>query len=148
MNQRAFTFAAALFFAANAVSQAATVTNSVAVSGSTSPDVAFSLLRVVGAMVLVIAVFLGGVWLLRNWQRLAVNKGRAPKLNLLETKSLGNRQAIFVVGYEQQRFLVGSSANGLTLLTHLPPSDSVPDADAPVHASFADTLVRAVTRKP
>jgi flagellar biogenesis protein FliO len=40
-------------------------------------------LRVTGALALVIGIFLAGVWLFRNWQRLAVRRGRAPKLNVL-----------------------------------------------------------------
>ena len=84
------------------------------------PDVGPSVLRVFGALVLVIGIFLGGVWLYRNWQRLALQNGRRPKLNILETRPLGGRQALYVVGYEQGRFLIASSPAGVTLLSHLP----------------------------
>ena len=84
------------------------------------PDVAPSALRVFGALVLVIGIFLGGVWLFRNWQRFALQNGRRPKLNIIETRPLGGRQAIYVVGYEQARFLVASSPAGVSLLSHLP----------------------------
>ena len=86
------------------------------------PNPTVSLLRVLGALILVIAVFLGFVWLLRNWQRLMVRQGRAPKLNVLETRSLGGRSSIYVVGYEQDRFLVAASPAGVSLLSHLPQS--------------------------
>ena len=85
-----------------------------------TPDIGTSLLRVMGALALVLGVFLAGVWLLRNWQRLAVRRGRAPKLNVLEIRSLGGRQSICVVGYEQERFLLASSPAGVNFLTHLP----------------------------
>lgn len=84
------------------------------------PGAGASFLRVMGALALVIGLFLGGVWLFKNWQRLAVQRGRAPKLNILETRSLGGRHAIFVVGYEQERFLISSSPGGVNLLSHLP----------------------------
>src|SRR3954470_592413 len=70
------------------------------------PDASFSMLRVFGSLVLVIALFLCGVWLFRNWQRLAVRNGHAPRLNIFESKSMGHRHSIFVVGYDEQRFLV------------------------------------------
>ena len=84
------------------------------------PAVAPSILRVMGALAVVLGIFLGGVWLFRNWQRLGLQNGRRPKLNVLETRPLGGRQALYVVGYEQSRFLIASSPAGVTLLSHLP----------------------------
>jgi len=109
------------------------------------PDVGFSALRVVGSFVLVLAVFLGGVWLFKNWQRVAVYKGRAPKLNVLEVKSLGARHALYLVAYEQQRFLISSSPAGINLLTHLPENDAEP-ATVPAQ-SFAQGLQQLLARK-
>jgi flagellar biosynthetic protein FliO len=121
------------------------VTNLPAIS-STLPDMGTSLLRVGGALVLVIAVFLGGVWLFKNWQRLALRKGSAPKLSVLEVRSLGQRQAIYVVGYEQQRMLLASSSSGVTLLSHLPPGDAEPMKEAP-KISFAEAFQQVLARK-
>ena len=102
----------------------AETTNVVAASSFTPalspPDIGTSLLRVMGALALVLGIFLAGVWLFRNWQRLAVQRGRAPKLHVLEIRSLGGRQSICVVGYEQERFLLASSPAGVSFLTHLP----------------------------
>ncbi len=119
----------------------------------TLPGAGASILRVMGALVLVISLFLGGVWLFRNWQRLAVRKGRAPNLNVLEVKSLGQRQAIYVVGYQQQRILLASSPAGITLLTHLPEEDEAKTADATapvapiVRMSFAEAFQQVLSRK-
>lgn len=113
-------------------------TNLVSLSSSL-PETGFSVLRVFGSLVLVLALFLGGVWVYRNWQRLAVKQGRAPKLNVLEVKSLGNRQALYVVGYEQQRLLVAAAPSGVTLLTHLPEAE--PGVETPTPApTFAQSL--------
>jgi len=114
------------------------------------PDVGASVVRVLGALILVLALFLGGVWLFRNWQRLVVQRGRAPRLNVLEVRSLGGRQAIYVVGYQQERFLLSSSPGGVNFLTHLPPADgtaSDPVEAQPAPASFAQTLTQVLKGK-
>lgn len=85
-----------------------------------SASVVFSMIRVLGALAIVLAIFFGGVWLFRNWQRTLVARGNAPKLNILETKALGQRHALYVVGYEQQRLLIAASPAGVTMLTTLP----------------------------
>ena len=72
------------------------------------PDVGLSLVRVFGALALVLAIFLGGVWLFRNWQRLVIQGGRAPRLNVLEVRSLGGRHVLYVVGYQQSIFSQGT----------------------------------------
>lgn len=115
------------------------------------PDAGVSLFRVVGALALVLGTFLGGVWLFRNWQRLAIQRGRAPKLNVVETRSLGGRHALYVIGYEQERFLLSSSPNGVTLLTHLPaaePATETPsDKPAATTPSFAAALAQVLRAK-
>ena len=112
------------------------------------PDVGVSLLRVFGALAVVLAVFLGGVWLFRNWQRLVIQRGRPPRLNVLEVRSLGGRHALYIVGYEQDRFLLAASPAGVQLLSHLPPSDE-PSAGKPEagRPSFAQALAQTLKGK-
>jgi flagellar biogenesis protein FliO len=115
-----------------------------------SSDAGLSFVRVLGALALVIGLFLGGVWLFKNWQRLAVRRGRAPKLNILETRSLGNRHAVFVIGYECERFLIASSPAGISLLSHLPAANEVEtpsNENNPGTLSFAQALVKALKGK-
>ena len=127
----------------------AETTNTV-VTAPPFPEAGTSLLRVTGALVLVLGLFLGGVWFFKNWQRLAVQRGRQPKLNILETRSLGARQAVFVVGYEKQRFLVAASPAGVNLLSHLPEAE-ISDAettDKPAGPMpFAQALAQVLKRK-
>jgi flagellar biogenesis protein FliO len=113
------------------------------------PNVGLSVLRVFGALALVIAIFLGGVWLFRNWQRLTLQKGRAPKLNVLEARPLGNRHALYVVGYDQQRFLVAASPGGVNLLSHLPQADESELVNEPAGHTipFAQALQQVLQRK-
>ncbi|HVY72322.1 MAG TPA: hypothetical protein VHH73_20475, partial [Verrucomicrobiae bacterium] len=58
----------------------------------------WSIFRVFGALMVVLGVFFGFVWLFRNWQRVLIKQGRAPRLNVLEMRSLGSRHSIYVVG--------------------------------------------------
>lgn len=132
--QRAFCRRAAATIHAGLVLTALTAQTAFAQTNLTSASVAhelpdsasamFSLFRVLGALALVLAVFFGGLWLFRNWQRAFVNKGRIPRLNVLEVKSLGQRHALYVVGYDSQRMLMASSPAGITMLTMLPDDET------------------------
>jgi flagellar biosynthetic protein FliO len=107
------------------------------------PNPGPSLLRVLGALAIVLGLFLGVVWLFRNGRSLAFRRGRAPRLSVVESRSLGGRHAIYVVAYEQQRFLLGSSPAGINLLSHLPAASEDQDGtgDGPASGlSFAQAL--------
>jgi flagellar biogenesis protein FliO len=125
-------------------------TTNAAVATAPFPDAGVSLLRVTGALALVLGLFLGGAWLFKNWQRFAVQRGRQPKLNLLETRSLGARQAVFVVAYERQRFLVATSPAGVNLLSHLPDAEAeaIEPAEKPgTRMAFGQALAQVLQRK-
>lgn len=146
---RTISFSVSCLAAAPALAQ---LTNSATapLTAPSLPDPTFSVLRIFGALALVIGIFLGGVWLFRNWQRLTQQRGRTPKLNLLETRSLGGRHTIHVVGYQQERFLIAVSPTGVNLLSHLPVAggEELPagtnDTAAP---SFAGTLAQVLKGK-
>ncbi|MGD0783645.1 MAG: flagellar biosynthetic protein FliO [Candidatus Aminicenantales bacterium] len=113
---------------------------------SAAPDMLGPVLRMAGALILVIGLFLTGVLLFKNWQRLALRRGALPKLSVLEVKSLGQRQAIYVVGYEQQRLLLASSPAGVTLLSHLPEAGEEKPAAA-TRLTFAEAFHQVLARK-
>jgi flagellar biogenesis protein FliO len=139
--------AALLMFAA-APAGFAQATNTLTLH-SDLPEVGLSAIRALGALALVLAVFFGGVWLFRNGQRLAWRKTGAPRLTILESRPLGNRFALYVVGYDQQRMLIGSSPAGISLLSQLPPAaDSEPELAAPEKTvSFTQCLQQVLRRK-
>jgi len=113
------------------------------------PDTGAALIRVLGALLLVFALLFGGVWLMKNWQRITMKKGNARKLRMLEAQSLGGRQAVYVVAYEQQRFLVAASNSGISLLSHLPEIDAESVETGPVSGaptSFMQALQSVVNR--
>ena len=141
---------AAILFAAQNLFADTTNTTSLSASAPPFPDAGPNLIRVIGALFLVIGLFLGGVWLYKNWQRLAIRGGRQPKLDVLETRSLGARQAVFVVAYERQRFLVATSPAGVNLLSHLPDADPAEPEAAPAPGapmSFGQALAQVLKRK-
>jgi flagellar biogenesis protein FliO len=133
-------------FAFNAAAQ--TTTNSIPTLLPT-PEIGPSLLRVGGALALVLALFLGGVWLFRNWQSLVLRRGTKARLNIVEARSLGGRHAIYVVGYEHERFLIASSPAGVSLLSHLAPASDAPPTEPPAQPtqSFGETLSRMLKGK-
>ena len=116
----------------------------------TMPDTSltFSLIRTFGALVLVLALFFAGVWLFKNWQRLAARGGRLNRLQVLEVKSLGARHALYVVGYEHQRLLLAASPTGVTMIAHLPEAGEVRDAEPRPSATFAETLRATLGSQP
>jgi flagellar biogenesis protein FliO len=115
-------------------------------SASALPDAGTSVLRVFGALLIVLSLFFGGVWLFKNSQRFMGRQGGAGKLSVLEVKSLGNRQALYVVGYGRQRMLLGSSPAGVSLVSQLPEATEQEQPQA-VMPSFGDTLQRVLNRK-
>ena len=110
------------------------------------PDAGTSVLRVLGALLLVLAVFFGGVWVFRNSSRVLKRSGGGSALNVLEVKSLGNRQALYVVGYGRQRMLIGTSPTGVALVSELPEATTDENVVAPTQ-SFGEALRVVLNRK-
>lgn len=110
------------------------------------PSVGLSLVRVLGALALVLMVFAGGVWLVRHWRRLAPGAVAAPDLRVLEVKSLGVRQSLMVVGYRKQRLLLATAPTGVTLLTHLAEADADEESGVP-RPDFAGAFQEVLGRR-
>jgi len=147
---RSSTYSKRLLIGAIGISKAGLLAAQTANLGATQsslPEVGCSVLRVFGALAFVLALFLGGVWLFRNWQRFVVQKGKAQKLTIIEVKGLGNRQGLYLIGYQQQRMLLASSPTGVTLVSHLP--DAELSTEQPLlsePAPFSQTLQKFLVR--
>ncbi len=112
------------------------------------PEAGFSVIRVFGALALVIGLFLAGVWLFKNWQRLTLQRGRPAQLQVIEMRSLGGKHVLYVVGYQQQRLLLASSPAGVCLVSHLPPAEAVELEPGQLSSqSFVQVLQQAVQAK-
>ena len=117
-------------------------------AGNTAvPSMGVAIFRMVGSLAIVIALFFVGAWLFRNMHRFKNKRMNERKLQVLEGKSIGPRQAIYVVAYEEQRLLIGSTAQGITLLTHLPEGTPQPAGERIVPVSFGEALMQALGRK-
>jgi flagellar protein FliO/FliZ len=115
-------------------------------ASSPLPDLGVSVLRVFGGLVLVLALFLGAMWLFKNSQRAVGRSNGVNKLRVVEAKSLGNRQSICVVGYGRQRMLVGASPAGVSLVSQLP--EASPEEETKTATpTFADALQSVLQRK-
>ena len=123
-------------------------TNTVPTVGlPTSPAVILPLVRVAGALALVVALVFGLPWLLRHSRRLGLTRRQALKLNVLEVKSLGNRHALYVIGYERQRLLLATSPAGVSLVGQLPEAAAEAEETAAPGVAFADTLLQTLGRR-
>ena len=141
-----FAIAFTLLSATTAFSAEATNSPALPLTLPQLPDAGPSVLRVMGALALVLGLFLGGVWVYRNWQRLTIQRGRAPKLNVIETRPLGGKHALYVIGYEQERFLLASSPAGVNLLSHLPSAEVKDASDETKPAAAAPSFAQALTQ--
>ena len=108
-----------LFHAIRCCSFAAAAETGVQPLADTSSMVG-SVVRLFGALGVVFALFMGFIWLWKRWQRLGGQGTVHRKLEILESRSLGNRQSLCVIGYEGRRLLLALSPSGVTLLTSLP----------------------------
>jgi flagellar biogenesis protein FliO len=115
------------------------------------PSMGVAVFRMVGSLALVISLFFAGAWVFRNMHRFKGGGANHRKLQVLEGKSIGPRQALYVVAYEQQRLLIGATAQGLTLLTHLPDGEAQTaestSAERIVPVPFGEALMQALGRK-
>ena len=79
-----------------------------------------SWVQLLGMLLLVLGLFAAFAWAVKRWRLLPQLRGAQHRLQILEVKSLGQRNSLMVVGYSEQRFLLGASSAGLTLLSKLP----------------------------
>jgi flagellar biosynthetic protein FliO len=116
------------------------------------PSVGPSLIRLLGAFALVIALLLGGLWLARNGFRFGSRQQKQRDLKILEVRMLGQKQSLMVVGYQDQRLLLGSSPTGVNFITRLPDLTSeeqkaLEAAEATPAPSFSQALQHALGQR-
>ena len=106
--------------------------------------------RVIGALLVVLAILIGGAWWFRKSRLFGLVPPSQAKLKILETKSLGSRHAMHVVIYGEQRFLISDSPVGTSFLTHLDdPGEEPPEEEAaeePEPGTFAFKLKTLISR--
>ena len=79
-----------------------------------------SLVQLIGMLLLVLGLFAAFAWAVKRWRLLPQLRGGQNRLQIHEVRSLGQRNSVMVVGYGEQRFLIGTSSAGLQLISQLP----------------------------
>ncbi len=104
------------------------------------------LFRMLAAFLFVISIFVLGAWLFKRSRLFSLYQGGSTQLRILESRSLGYRNSLFVVGYNQHRFLLAASATGVSLLSPLPDASPIAakGSDLP---SFSEQLNAVHERK-
>ena len=77
------------------------------------------MVRIVGALMIVMAVLLGGAWWFRKSRFFGLVPAQSSHLSVIETRSLSSRHALHVVEYGSKRFLIADSPAGTNYLTDL-----------------------------
>jgi flagellar protein FliO/FliZ len=136
------------FFLANIVANPGWSRPIAGLAGAPAASSGELILRMFGGMLLVLAVMFAAVWALKRWRFLPGANGGKAHLKLVESKTIGARQSIMVVGYDEKRFLVATTSQGVSLLTNLP--DAAPELEsekAPESAKFGEFLLAAIQQK-
>jgi flagellar protein FliO/FliZ len=73
------------------------------------------------SLIIVVALFLaaGGAWLMIQRRNAGPAAGRGRKLQIDETRPLGNRQYLLVADYDGKKFLLGVTPGRIQMLTPL-----------------------------
>jgi flagellar biogenesis protein FliO len=110
------------------------------------------MLRILGALLIVIAIILGGTWWFRKSRMFGLVPAQSSHLNVIETRLLGSRHALHVVEYGSKRFLIADSPAGTNYLTDLEKLNDSPQeineaAEKFSPGSFAGKLKSLLERK-
>ena len=106
-----------------------------------------SALRVFGALLFVLSLFIGSVWVFKRFQNIMIIQGKVRQMHILEVKHLGPKHAIFIVACGKERYLVGTSPQNIAQLAQLPSGETISQETMAPTLSFADTLRNILSRK-
>lgn len=83
-----------------------------------SPGLAGLLMRTLGALLLIVGMVVAAAWLMRRLgaARSSLSREDVPELSVLTTVALGDRRSLAVVRFGAQIFLLGSTAQAITVL--------------------------------
>lgn len=82
-------------------------------------DLLASWLRMFGALVTVLSIFFMGVFLFRKYGGALQNKASQGHLKVLEYRALNQKNSMYVLDYQGEKFLVATCQQGSPVLTPL-----------------------------
>ena len=104
-------------------------------------------IKLIGSLFIVFGIILAGAWLFRR-SKFGLLGGKGGHLQIIESKPIGTRQALHVVQYGEQRFLIADSPTGVRFLTPLEvPAESTKAEAVPAPNSFAEKLKALLQQK-
>ena len=83
----------------------------------------------------ILSVIVGVLCFLRRFSLRRVQLFSSHKLKILESKSLGNRQFLLIVGYENEKLLLGVYPNGMRFLCKLGADKDIVSNKEPSHSN-------------
>jgi flagellar protein FliO/FliZ len=92
------------------------------VSEQARPVAGQSIMQMLGGLLAVLALFVAFVWVMRQLQ--GKLPGTSTRMRIESTLALGNREKLVIVSVDQQRLLLGVTAQQITCLQPLPADDS------------------------
>ena len=96
------------------------------VTGAAGDSVAVASVRMLGMLALIIAGVLGAGRWLRHSRMLGSWKTPQARLQIVETRSVGQRQALCLVACDQREWLVAVGPTGIQMLSPLQPVPACP----------------------
>ncbi len=103
-----------------------------------------SMLRMISALVIVIACIYGGLWLLKRSMNRGLARGGGRILEVLETTAVAPKKTISLVRVADKAVLVGVTDNGITMLTELSPEKTAEITAAQAAPAADDGFSRAL----
>jgi flagellar biogenesis protein FliO len=99
-----------------------------------APEVPFwqQFLKALAVLSALLGLFLLGLHL---WKKTGVPAAKSPLIQILATHYLNPKKALIMVAVDQERFLLASAADQLTLLTALAPAAPQPTPEASASAA-------------
>jgi flagellar biosynthetic protein FliO len=105
-----------------------------------------SLIKLVGALALILVIIYGSVWLLKRFS-LGKTPGGGELISIVDRRFLAPKQALYLIKVGGKHVLVGSSEAGLTAITTVGEEDlaAKPSAagNAPAESTFNRVLKQA-----
>lgn len=116
-------------------------TNAPSMTAPSSESLGGVFIRMLGAMVIVLALVLGAAWAFRRSRLFRLVGANSNHLRVLESKSIGARHTLHVVEYGEQRFLIADTPTGTNLIAPVStPTGTALAESAPPPGTFAEKL--------